>query len=141
MIHPCPKPAPRTKKPKHRLPPPRKPIAKSTKPIRKQNPVAKAKRVKRYKKEVIGGADYKKAKAEAMERASLRLGYPVCEYAKQDIVPPFFEICEVSEGLQAHHLRYPKTRKIEASDLKMLCKYHHEIEEAKKPHKQNRIGF
>ena len=90
-----------------------KPLKRSTKPIRQVNPTAKSKRVKKLKQH-YASAEYKAARKEAMERAGGR-----CEYAV------IFLRCVEMEHLEAHHRCYPKSRPLEASDLLICCRYHH----------------
>jgi hypothetical protein len=107
-------------------------IKRSTKPIPKVNPRRQAKRKAGYRK-MLASPEYKSARAEALERAGDK-----CE----EIMHPEFYgqrttawRCGEVKGLHAHHLRYPKTRPLASSDLKILCKWHHEQAESLKPHK------
>lgn len=95
------------------------PIKKSAKPIRTVNPTAKAKRVARQKRH-YASVEYKAARKEAMERAGNR-----CEYAV------IFLRCGEMERLEAHHVHYPKSRPLEASDLVILCRRHHHLLEVR----------
>lgn len=107
----------------------RKPIKHSSKPIRKVNPVAKAKRTARYRK-MLSGKEYKAARAEAMERAQ-----GMCEFTtrmRRGEIGNFLFRCGQPKALHAHHLSYPKTRPLAASDLLIVCKYHHEYLESQK---------
>lgn len=103
-------------------------IKRSTKPIRKVNPKAKAKRVIGYRK-MLASKEYRSARAEAMERAGNR-----CEGMAGNLADTTFR-CEGTENLHAHHLSYPKTRQLAASDLQILCPWHHWAAETAKPHK------
>jgi hypothetical protein len=117
---------------------------KTRKPIRKVNPKAKAKRVVRYKK-MLASPEYRAARKEAMERAgnqcegmlAMRID-PVSVKVIGDGISNAaawfytYTRCTVTESLHAHHLRYPKSRPIEASDLKILCRFHHEFAESQK---------
>lgn len=72
---------------------------------------------------MLSGKEYKAARAEAFERAGNKceeLIYPSF-YGQQTTVWR----CGETENLHAHHLQYPKTRPLRASDLKILCKWHH----------------
>lgn len=98
------------------------PPARSQTPIKKVNPVRKAKRQKQYRAH-LASAEYKYARKEAMWRAKER-----CEWrepAKHATDVSHTPRCTEVEGLEAHHLRYPKTRLLEARDLLILCKHHH----------------
>lgn len=90
--------------------------------MKKVNPERKAKRQRDYRKH-LASAEYKHARKEAMWRARGR-----CEY--REGVPSGYDIfkaprCTEIERLECHHLRYPKTRPLTATDLLILCKYHH----------------
>lgn len=105
---------------------------KPRKPLRKVNPKAKAKRKIAYRK-MLAGKEYKAARKEAMERAG---GQCERDWASRPHDPiPIYIRCPQTEDLHAHHLRYPKSRPLRASDLLILCKPHHEMAEASKPHK------
>lgn len=110
------------------------PIKRSGRP-RKSNPKRIAKRKAAYRK-MLSGKEYKAARAEAMERAGNQ-----CEFggAVMRLYPSIKRIplwrCEEVENLHAHHLRYPKTRPVEARDLKIVCRVHHEYLESQKMHK------
>jgi hypothetical protein len=109
------------------LPPRSKPLKRST-PIRKVNPEAKAKRVAKQRKH-YASAEYKAARKEAMERAGNQ-----CEWRFEDHpylgVAVMYGRCESTEALEAHHLRYPKSRPLRSSDLEILCRCHHQLTEA-----------
>lgn len=111
-------------------------IKRSTKPIRKVNPKAKAKRVIGYRK-MLASKEYKAARAEAMERAGDRCEATIDVYDTScgKITRVYTQRCAWRWDLHAHHLRYPKVRPLAASDLKILCKHHHEQAESLKPHK------
>lgn len=127
---------------------PRKPMKrkswmkKSSKPMPKRNPKKAAKRKAGYRK-MLRSKEYLDAKAEAMERAGYR-----CEHtgkvvvAWTTVVPgvkgsqTLWQRCISNSDLEAHHLRYPKSRKLRADDLKILCRFHHEYAESEKMHKQ-----
>lgn len=107
-------------------------ISKKPKPLRKSNPRRKAKRTALYRK-MLAGKEYKAARAEAMERAQGN-----CEFTtrmRRGEVGNFLFRCGQPEALHAHHLSYPKTRPLAASDLLIVCKFHHEYLESLKPHK------
>jgi hypothetical protein len=121
-----PKPKPSPSKPRKRIP-------RSQNPIQKVNPRRKAKRDARYRK-MLSGKEYRSARAEALVRAGNRCEYQFDVSVYLDRVNAFIR-CDVTEELHAHHLRYPKTRPLRASDLKILCRPHHEQAEAAKMHK------
>lgn len=97
---------------------------------------------------MLAGKEYRSARAEAMERAGNR-----CEGTSSMRIDPVdvrvtgegiygatahfytYTRCTSTENLHAHHLRYPKSRPLTASDLKILCKFHHEFAESQKMHK------
>ena len=120
-------------------------IKRSTKPIRKVNPKAKAKRKIAYRK-MLAGKEYKAARAEAMARAGNRCelwwswttyhdpypGLPFTHTAASAALTTNAQRCEAVEGLHAHHKSYPKSRKLLASDLTICCKPHHEYLESQK---------
>lgn len=125
-------------------------ITSKPKPIRKENPVAKAKRKKGYQK-MLRSKEYKAARAEAMLRAGKQCEvwlstetYPsygpimIPPYTAGNTVTTHVWRCEATEDLEAHHLRYPKGRKIEGRDLTIACKPHHDYLESLKPHKRYR---
>lgn len=136
------KPLPRSKHPIQR----KSWLKRSTKPIRKSNPKAKAKRTAGYRK-MLSGKEYKAARKEAMARAGNR-----CEWNDTDALlrwdggPPFGvgakterdpfrndpSRCEMMTELHAHHLCYPKSRPVAASDLAILCNWHHRAAESQK---------
>lgn len=101
----------------------------STKRIRSVNPKAQAKRKIGYRK-MLASKEYRSARAEAMERAQ-----GMCEFTtrfRRGVVGSFLFRCGQPEALHAHHLSYPKSRPLEASDLLIVCKYHHEYLESQK---------
>lgn len=116
--------------------------------IRATNPVATAKRKARYRK-MLASPEYKAAKKEALRRAGNQCEFfvrttirsvPVivpegCGISDARVEYHEHERCPETESLHAHHKTYPKTRPLVASDLKILCKPHHEMAEAAKPHK------
>lgn len=119
MIHPVPKPPKREPKPKRFLP-------RSTHPIQKVNVKRKTKRQQEYRAH-LASAEYKHARKEALWRAEHR-----CEYREptKSAAHVFLtDRCTATAELQAHHLRYPKTRLLEAKDLLILCKHHHALVE------------
>jgi hypothetical protein len=95
--------------------------------VKKVNTKAKAKRTARYRK-MLASKEYRAAKAEAMERAGGRCEHTWFDYNTRNL-------CWATEDLQAHHLRYPKTRPLASTDLLIACKRHHEMLEAAKMHK------
>lgn len=119
-------------------------ITSPKKPIPKSNPRRQAKRKAGYRK-LLSGREYRAARAEAMKRAGGQ-----CEGWKAMHVQPVnvltigggitnatasfytYDRCPETENLHAHHLRYPKSRPLAASDLKILCKWHHEAAESQK---------
>lgn len=103
-------------------------ITSPKKPIPKSNPRKQAKRKAGYRK-LLAGKEYKAARAEAFNRAGFQ-----CERIIY-LEPAVSLRCLATEELQAHHIRYPKVRRLEASDLQILCKPHHEMAEAAKMHK------
>lgn len=117
------------------------PLKRSTKPIRKVNPIAKAKRVAKQRKH-YASAEYKAARKEAMERAgkqceyimesnvdySLRRPWVLMEVDEHDWDTGLIR-CGETEKLEAHHLRYPKTRALTSDDLEIRCTYHHHLTE------------
>ena len=98
-------------------------IARSTKPIRAVNPVAKAKRDKLHAKD-HRSAHTREVRRQAMERAGSR-----CES------PGYGMGCSATETLQLHHLKYPRVRPLELRDVRILCKRCHDFFESLKPHK------
>lgn len=134
---------------KSSLPSRRQPLARSKKAIPKVNPRRQAKRKAGYRK-MLSGKEYKVARAGAFERAGNR-----CEWndsdglLKWDGGPPFGvgdkterdpfrndpSRCEMTTDLEAHHLRYPKSRPVAVRDLVILCNWHHRQAESLKPHK------
>ena len=100
-------------------------IARSTKPIRAVNPVAKAKRDKLHAKD-HRSAHTREVRRQAMERAGNR-----CE----DQIDRTGQRCVETEQLQLHHLKYPRVRPLELRDVAILCRRCHEYAEAMKPHK------
>jgi len=108
----------------------------SSKPIPKVNHKRKVKRKIAYRK-MLAGKEYQVARDEAFVRAGHQ-----CE-AMMQIAHPLkpskslgLARCGVVDPLQAHHLRYPKSRPVEARDLLIVCKEHHEYLESQKMHKQ-----
>lgn len=82
---------------------------------------------------MLSGKEYKAARAAAFKRADYQ-----CERELDDCLEWCYGWrfrCEENEDLHAHHLRYPKTRPLRASDLKILCRFHHEQVESQKMHK------
>lgn len=99
---------------------------------------------------MLSGKEYKAARTEAMERAGDRCEqvtvfevtyksgdgeYQMANSYVQSLGGAYVR-CENTEDLHAHHLRYPKSRPLEATDLKIVCKPHHEYLESLKMHKQ-----
>lgn len=89
---------------------------------------------------MLSGKEYKAARAEAMKRADGQ-----CEFVTNVHGDPKYPAwvtrvvrCDTffPEDPHAHHLSYPKSRPLEASDLLIVCTYHHEYLESLKPHKQ-----
>ena len=120
-------------------------LARSTEPIPQVNPKAKAKRKIGYRK-MLRSKEYLAAKAEAMERAGNRCewndvdthtGFSPRRDAFRNVTPR----CEMTTELDAHHLRYPKSRPIAVTDLVILCNWHHRQAESQKPHKWGKRGF
>jgi hypothetical protein len=115
-------------------------ISKKPKPLRKSNPRRKAKRTALYRK-TLAGKEYKAARAEAMARAADRCEQetPVhVTWGGNGIISGGYterQRCLETLNLHAHHLRYPKSRRLEARDLLIVCKFHHEYLESLKPHK------
>lgn len=103
-------------------------ITSPKKPIPKSNSRQQAKRKAGYRK-MLSGKEYKAARAEAMKRAGNR-----CEWrwGPFEVKPGFAPRCIETENLHAHHLSYPKTRLLDALDLLILCKWHHEYFESQK---------
>lgn len=121
----------------------------SSKQIKKVNPKAKAKRVRGYRK-MLAGKEYRVARAEAFERArnqcELWLSWTDVSYASGNALPFLYtgttsattthvQRCPEILDLHAHHKKYPKGRKLTASDLTICCKPHHTYLESLKPHK------
>jgi 5-methylcytosine-specific restriction endonuclease McrA len=102
------------------LPPRSKPLKRSTTPIRKVNPVAKAKRVKKQKA-FYSSAAWKKLRKEALERAGHCCEQKLLGQLGYDMR------CEETMGLQVHHKTYARFGGKELpEDLQVLCKRHHE---------------
>lgn len=114
----------------------KKALTRSTTPIRKVNPEAKAKRVANQKRH-YASAEYKAARKEALKRSG---GF--CEYEERrhpncvtgsTFYGMYNEMmntivvtrCTERDRLEAHHLSYPKSRPLEGSDLLMVCRRHH----------------
>jgi hypothetical protein len=113
-------------------------LARSTKPIPQVNVDRAARRAKQYQK-MLASSAYKAAKAEAMVRAHNQCEYNAADmYGLCNLRHGCLPRCDATEGLDAHHLRYPKVRPIAATDLVILCKWHHRREEGFKPHKHGR---
>jgi hypothetical protein len=114
-----------------------KPIARSAKRIRSVNPVAKAKRDKLHAKD-RRSPHTKEIERQARERAGNQ-----CELVTKGggILEGLEWRCGVTEGLELHHDRYPKTRPLAVTDVRMLCDPHHNRLEAMKLHKMNRRGI
>lgn len=122
-------------------------ISKRSGAPRKSNPKRVAKRKAGYRK-MLSGKEYKAARAEAMERAGNRcevwLSWTDRTYVNNAPPIPFNYTgvlnattthvmrCPSVEDLHAHHKSYPKTRPLEASDLTICCKPHHEYLESQK---------
>jgi hypothetical protein len=109
---------------------------KPPKPIRKVNPERKATRQREYRKH-LASAEYKHARKEAMWRAQDRCEYrePTKDVSKVFTMPR----CTETNDLEAHHLRYPKSRPLEARDLLILCTKHHAwIEMTQHSHRHTR---
>lgn len=115
------------------------------KAIPKSNPRQQAKRKAGYRK-LLSGKEYKAARIEAMARAG---GQCECLAGGFHSTATFenwqqrygdtwqgYTRCSATENLHAHHKSYPKSRPLEASDLTICCKPHHEYLESLKPHKQ-----
>lgn len=131
-------------------------LARSTKPIPQVNAVATKKRQARNAKR-MRGAEYKAARAAAMERSGGRCEYegiqtysivrldrdtgkPV-EDGRGYLVTDQSEVlvrCRETTRLQFHELRYPKSRPTTADDGLIYCYAHHMLTESKKLHKHGR---
>lgn len=123
------------------LPQRKKPLKRSTTPIRKVNPTAKAKRVAKQKA-FYSSTAWKKLRKEALERAGhfcqfQEYNRPTCvtaasflgayEEMNNTIV---IRLCQAREGLQVHHKTNARFGgKERPEDLQVLCKYHHELVE------------
>lgn len=87
---------------------------------------------------MLSGKEYKAARAEAMKRAdgmcegTVDVLFRSHNGAGIAFVP---QRCFALEDLHAHHLRYPKSRPLAASDLQILCKTCHTRAESRKLHK------
>lgn len=103
-------------------------ITSPKKPIPKSNPRQQAKRKAGYRK-LLSGKEYKAARAEAMKRAEGQ-----CEFMGtiSNSIAAVPVRCVEMDRLQAHHLSYPKTRPLAASDLLIVCKWHHSRAESQK---------
>lgn len=120
-------------------------IKKSTKPIRKVNPVAKAKRDARNAKD-RRSPHVKEIRRQAFERAgnqceyrmaresgiSMHLGHGAWIHNMKVVR------CFATEALELHHLHYPKVRPLGLQDVQILCRAHHREAESRKLHKANR---
>lgn len=89
---------------------------------------------------MLSGKEYRAARAEAMERAGNRceMSVPLLADIGNNVarhVELGMRRCPETERLHAHHRHYPKTRTLEASDLLIVCKPHHEYLESQKMHK------
>ena len=116
-------------------------LARSTKPIPQVNAAATKKRQARNAKR-MRGAEYKAARAAAMERAGGRCEYTLFYGARtrsEGQVEWIVEKrCEETTRLQFHELRYPKSRPTTADDGLIYCYAHHMLTESKKLHKHGR---
>lgn len=94
--------------------------------MKKINPKRKATRQREYRAH-LASAEYKHARKEAMWRAKARCEWrePTTQATEVFRTPRCTEV----DGLEAHHLRYPKTRPLEARDLLILCRRHHAVVE------------
>lgn len=101
-------------------------VTKPKKAIKKVNPERLAKRKAGYRK-MLAGKEYREARRLAMLRAGNMCEFGITEGRWQ---------CFEGEDLHAHHLHYPKSRPLEARDLLIVCKRHHEFLESQKMHKQ-----
>lgn len=90
-------------------------------PMRKVNP-ERMRRVRKMQRAEWRSPEQQAVRTEAFERAGNR-----CEHVVT--VGEWEHRCRETEKLEAHHLRYPKTRPLRASDLRVLCRKHHELEE------------
>jgi hypothetical protein len=121
-------------------------IPRSSKPIPQVNVHKQAKRKAGYRK-ILSGKEYKSARAEALVRAGNRCEWNAADPfglgSKTDRDPArnCTPRCEMTTDLDAHHLRYPKSRPIAATDLVILCNWHHRAAESQKMHKQGRRTF
>lgn len=113
-------------------------ITSPKKAIPKSNPRQQAKRKAGYRK-LLSGKEYKAARAEAFKRAGVR-----CEFETEVTItwsggPIGGKVeqqrCFETLNLEAHHIRYPKVRPLAASDLKVLCNFHHRAAESFKIYK------
>jgi hypothetical protein len=103
------------------VPPRKSPVPRSSKPIPKVNVVATAKRKKRHAKD-RRSKETQSVYAEAMERAGNRCEFVTEIHAMGDVLR---QRCPWTEKLEHHHKSYPKGRRLRASDIAILCDYHH----------------
>jgi hypothetical protein len=108
------------------LPPRKKALTRSTKPIRKVNPTAKAKRVAKQKA-FYSSAAWKKIRKAALERAGNQ-----CEaIAHWNINGEVYKVrCLETTQLQVHHKSYARFGGTELpTDLVCYCYAHHSLVE------------
>lgn len=140
-FEPCEKPDRTPPKPRKQLPRSTKPLPCSTAPIAKVNVKRTRKRQKNNAKRMRTPA-YLAAKAERLLIAGNRCEYivtaPVLD-RNNKVVGERRARCIMTDELEFHEERYPKSRPIEARDGKIYCTTHHQYEEATKhPERQAR---
>jgi 5-methylcytosine-specific restriction endonuclease McrA len=105
------------RKPKARKPIKRSSIKRSTKRLPRVNKAAKARKLAKYRK-FIQSPEWGAIRMDALQRAGFQ-----CEHVG----------CQMTTTLQVHHVRYTRFGGRELpTDLKVLCKDHHEAEHAAK---------
>src|SRR5688572_19334905 len=116
------------------LPPRRKTYLKrSTKPVRPFNPDRAAKRLKKYR-QFMASVAWQKIRQAKIEQAGGR-----CEMLLSFDGPE--RRCPETTRLTVHHVTYRRFGGDELmTDLRCLCKTHHDLVESGKPHKQGRRG-
>ena len=99
-------------------------------PVKKRNAKRADKRAADYRK-YLAGPVWRVKRAEAMERAGHRC--EVVERVDRYAFVGGLQRCGVTEGLETHHLRYPRELGTESLDtLLVVCKAHHDhLESAK----------
>lgn len=111
----------------------RTPLKRSTRPIRKSGPT-KAKKVIRQRA-FYASAAWKQIRKEALERAGHQ-----CEYNFIDLYSGNEFWCADRERLHVHHktnVRFGGNERPE--DLQVLCRYHHDLVEARDfPYRQRK---